>query len=218
MTLVGAGENRAEPICTRPQASALVGHGGHLLKRSSSRKTLCGVPIATASRGATCATCLRVAGKLLTPKPVSKLELEAERLVADACHNLGLPEPEREHKFAVSIGRMWRFDFAWPDQRVALEIDGDLWNGRHTSGDGRRDDMVRDAFALLDGWRVFRVDALLLRQGYALKWLEIALVDFPLKSRIADHIERPGPNLFPKLADIDPARAAPQRQKAKARK
>ena len=35
---------------------------------------------------------------------------------------LGLPEPEREYQFDEA--RKWKFDFAWPEKRVAVEIDG----------------------------------------------------------------------------------------------
>ena len=34
----------------------------------------------------------------------------------------GLPLPVAEHRFAPP--RRWRFDFAWPDLRVALELEG----------------------------------------------------------------------------------------------
>jgi len=37
----------------------------------------------------------------------------------------GLPEPVVEHLFEV--GRKFRFDFAWPAQRVALEVQGGLF-------------------------------------------------------------------------------------------
>ena len=47
----------------------------------------------------------------------------------------GLPEPVREFKFHPT--RRWRFDFAWPDHKVAAEVEGGTWTGgRHTRGSG----------------------------------------------------------------------------------
>jgi len=74
----------------------------------------------------------------------------------------GLPEPERECRFASP--RRWRFDFAWPAQRVAVECDGGTYSGgRHTRGDGYRRDAEKLNAASALGWRVFRVTADMLR-------------------------------------------------------
>src|SRR5690606_39740371 len=41
-----------------------------------------------------------------------------------------LPEPVREYRFHPE--RRWRFDFAWPDLRVAAEVEGGIHiGGRH---------------------------------------------------------------------------------------
>jgi very-short-patch-repair endonuclease len=66
-----------------------------------------------------------------------------------------LPAPEAEYRFAVP--RRWRFDYAWVEQRVALEVDGSTWtNGRHTRGSGwQRDTEKLNAAASL-GWRMLR--------------------------------------------------------------
>ena len=70
----------------------------------------------------------------------------------------GLPEPAREFRFHPK--RRWRFDFAWPDQRVAVECEGGTWmRGRHVRGDGYRRDAEKYNAAVLLGWRVFRLTA-----------------------------------------------------------
>lgn len=51
------------------------------------------------------------------------------------------------------IGR-YRLDFAWPDLKIALEIDG--WH--HRSPEGAQRDARRDAKLRADGWLTFRVD------------------------------------------------------------
>lgn len=62
----------------------------------------------------------------------------------------------REHRF--SAFRDWRFDFAWPDQRVAVEIEGGVWmkNGGHTSGKGYQKDCEKYNAAIEQGWYVLR--------------------------------------------------------------
>lgn len=62
----------------------------------------------------------------------------------------------REYKFHTT--RNWRFDFAWPEARVAVEIEGGVWQrGRHTRGTGFIGDCEKYNAAVLDGWRVFRL-------------------------------------------------------------
>jgi very-short-patch-repair endonuclease len=66
-----------------------------------------------------------------------------------------LPAPEAEYRFAAP--RRWRFDYAWPQHLVALEVDGGTWvAGRHTRGSGwQRDTEKLNAAAVL-GWRMLR--------------------------------------------------------------
>lgn len=99
----------------------------------------------------------------------------------------GLPAPAREHPLGRSIGRRWRLDLAWPDQRVAVEIDGGailhrqvrgrrvMIPGRHNTEAGRAADATRDAFAALDGWLVFRVGRVVLASGAWVRWVALAL-------------------------------------------
>jgi len=61
----------------------------------------------------------------------------------------------REHRFHPV--RRWRFDYAWPQHKVALEIEGAAFmRGRHTRGAGFRNDIAKYNAATLLGWRVFR--------------------------------------------------------------
>lgn len=60
--------------------------------------------------------------------------------------------------------RRWRFDYAIPAARVAIEVEGGAWTrGRHTRGKGFLNDIEKYNAATLLGWRVFRTapDALL---------------------------------------------------------
>jgi hypothetical protein len=54
--------------------------------------------------------------------------------------------------------RRWRFDIAWPDQKIALEVEGGAYTqGRHTRGKGFEEDCRKYNAAALDGWLVFRM-------------------------------------------------------------
>lgn len=65
-----------------------------------------------------------------------------------------LPEPE--YKFHPT--RKWRFDYAWPNHKVALEIEGGVWTrGRHTRGSGFIGDMEKYNNAAMLGWRIIRI-------------------------------------------------------------
>jgi very-short-patch-repair endonuclease len=66
-----------------------------------------------------------------------------------------LPEPVAEFRFAPP--RKWRFDFCWPDRKIAMEIEGAVWTrGRHTRGSGFIKDLEKYNFAAKRGWYVFR--------------------------------------------------------------
>lgn len=88
----------------------------------------------------------------------------------------GLPKPETEFAFAKAIGRRWRFDLAWPDERLAVEVEGGTWTGgRHTRGAGFEADAEKYAEAVLSGWRVLRVTGAMIRSGRAVALVERAL-------------------------------------------
>lgn len=54
--------------------------------------------------------------------------------------------------------RKWRFDYAIPEHKIALEVEGGVWTGgRHTSPQGFLGDIEKYNTATLMGWRVFRV-------------------------------------------------------------
>lgn len=78
---------------------------------------------------------------------------------------------EREWYFHPS--RRWKFDFAWPEALVALEIDGGMTYRRigsrlyvvpsgHASPEGRRQDIEKSNAALALGWLVFRATSTML--------------------------------------------------------
>jgi len=65
----------------------------------------------------------------------------------------------------------WRFDFAWPELKIAVEIDGAPGKGGHTTAKGYTRDRVRDTEAMILGWTVFRFTGSHVQRGYAINAL-----------------------------------------------
>lgn len=85
-----------------------------------------------------------------------------------------IPAPEREHRFTPP--RRYRFDFAWPTARVALEVEGGTYaNGRHSRGPGFERDCEKYNAAALEGWCVIRATTRMVEDGRALAAVELAL-------------------------------------------
>lgn len=60
-------------------------------------------------------------------------------------------------EFRFHPKRLWRFDYAIPVHKIALEVEGGVWTGgRHINPKGFLGDMEKYNTATLMGWRVFR--------------------------------------------------------------
>lgn len=60
-------------------------------------------------------------------------------------------------EFRFHPKRLWRFDYAIPEHKIALEVEGGVWTqGRHTRPKGFLGDVEKYNTATLMGWRVFR--------------------------------------------------------------
>ena len=78
-----------------------------------------------------------------------------ERIFRAVLKRANLPQPEAEYRFAPP--RRWRFDYAWPQPKVALEVEGGVWiRGRHTRGKGYLADCEKYSEAASMGWLVLR--------------------------------------------------------------
>jgi len=66
----------------------------------------------------------------------------------------GLKDGEPETEFLFDSGRKWRFDFAWPRQKVAVEIDG--FGFGHQAVDRLAENHAKQHAAVVNGWRVLR--------------------------------------------------------------
>jgi len=96
--------------------------------------------------------------KPLTPAQILRKERAAMNrnkhtaAALQAAKAAGMPEPQLEFKF--DLIRKWRFDFGWPDCKIAIEINGGGKRGRHASIKGMASDCEKTNRAVIQGWRV----------------------------------------------------------------
>lgn len=76
--------------------------------------------------------------------------------------------PEREFVFCE---RKWRFDFAWPERKLAVEVEGGVFSGRsrHTTGSGYEGDLRKYNRAARRGWTVLRFTTAMVLSGEAIQ-------------------------------------------------
>ncbi len=83
----------------------------------------------------------------------------------------GTPPPTPE--FLFHPVRLWRLDWAWPEKKLAVEVNGGLFSrGRHSRGVGQEGDYEKIAEAMILGWRVLVVSPRQIENGMALGWIE----------------------------------------------
>ncbi len=98
---------------------------------------------------------------------MSDLEDNLERHMAFS----GLPLPAREYRFHPK--RRWRFDFAWPLYKVAVEVDGGIYSrGRHVRGYGFERDAEKGNGAVLNGWLVLHFTPRQVKSGIAIRQIQ----------------------------------------------
>lgn len=126
----------------------------------------------------------------------SKLEADFDEQAARLCLTNGLVA---ELPFGTPVGRLWRFDRAWPSIRVAVELDGGslMAFGGHTT----QQDRDRDNYAQLMGWLVLRFDQKQLRLGTAMQQLSAAIQIRAAFASDRDSVRASiRPEMFPKPA------------------
>lgn len=77
-----------------------------------------------------------------------------EQILAQDLKDAGIPFVE-EFEFAAPE-RRWRADFAFPQARVLVEVEGGAGFGRHTKREGFLKDAAKYAAAARLGWIVLR--------------------------------------------------------------
>ena len=74
-------------------------------------------------------------------------------------------------------GRAFRWDFAFPDAKLMVEVHGGIWRakGAHNTGSAITRDAEKGAYAAGLGWRTFAVTGQQIDSGDALAWIDRAL-------------------------------------------
>jgi very-short-patch-repair endonuclease len=87
---------------------------------------------------------------------------------------LGISVPEEQYK--IIPDRKFRWDFAWPEHKLAIEIQGGTWSGgAHSRGWGIERDCEKHNLAVLAGWRTLLFTGSMVHSGVAAAMLEKAL-------------------------------------------
>lgn len=110
------------------------------------------------------------------PEPRSKLHPAGELWFAKGIDGITRYKPGKTNRSPA-----WRFDFAWPEQRIAVEYQGlnvfkDETGRMQTSGGHAdvqhfRKECEKRAWAVVLGWRVLEFERDMMRKGYAVDML-----------------------------------------------
>jgi len=109
------------------------------------------------------------------PAPAVRQPSPLEEETAFLLDNAGIVY-QREYRFHPE--RKWQFDFALPERKIALEVEGGIWSsGRHTRGGGFDADCEKYNAAAMMGWRVLRITSVMLADGRVhevIEWCALA--------------------------------------------
>lgn len=102
------------------------------------------------------------------------VDSEPELILANRIERAGLPPGLPQYRFVP--GRQYRFDRAWPEQMVAVEVQGGIWSD---NGHGRKSMAVKDcaklSLAAALGWRVLPLTTDMIEDGQAVALIAQAL-------------------------------------------
>jgi hypothetical protein len=113
-------------------------------------------------------------GRKLRATPAPGPDFEA--LLAFQMEAAGLPIPTRQFQFAP--GRKYPADFAWPVYSLLVEVQGGIWRrrgGAHSHPTNILRDVEKLQLAVINGFLLFPVTTDEVKNGQALKLVELAL-------------------------------------------
>ena len=109
-------------------------------------------------------------------KPNTTRRTKLEQSLTAQLERIDVPEWVEEYKFH-SI-RDWRFDFAWPDLQIAVEVEGLIHNatqGGHQTMKGYTANCEKYNEATLWNWQVYRFTNPMVKSGEAAVLIQRAL-------------------------------------------
>lgn len=89
-----------------------------------------------------------------------------------------LPTPERQFQPALDYGREWAVDFAWPDYRLIVEIDGAPHRIKERFLEDQRKRLAWEAL----GWVHYHFSPAMVRSGLALEMARVFLEEYHLEA------------------------------------
>jgi hypothetical protein len=98
-----------------------------------------------------------------------------EDLFAFHCRAFKLPDPEEQYRFALTLGRQFRADFAWPKYQLLVEVEGGIWRrggGAHSHPINVERNIEKHQHAALLGYIVLPVTTDEVKTG---KGIELAM-------------------------------------------
>lgn len=112
-----------------------------------------------------------------------KIKAQNSDFFFDLIISSGLPKPEQELRFHHT--RRWRFDYAWPELMLAVEVEGGIFThrrgtfvdkkgkvrkkqSRHLTIKGFEEDAIKYANAEILGWHVMRFSTRQCKNGVAI--------------------------------------------------
>lgn len=106
-----------------------------------------------------------------------KAKPDLEGMLVEQIAARALPAPVLQSRLPWKhTKRLFRGDLLWPEQRLLVEVDGGVYTGgRHATGQGIERDNVKHNLAVLNNYRVLRVNGSHVRDGSAVAWIAAAL-------------------------------------------
>lgn len=116
---------------------------------------------------------------------MSRIKVNPELVFQALLQRERITVPEREYRFHAI--RKWRFDYAWPRWKVALEVEGGVFGftdpktgqrrsgGAHSSITGIKRDIEKYSYAAAMGWLVVRCMPTTLATGETMAFVKGAL-------------------------------------------
>lgn len=112
------------------------------------------------------------------PKQSTRLDSQKGDLFTALCKAQLKTECVKEYRFHPT--RRWRFDYAIPNYKIAIEVEGGIWTqGRHTRPKGFLKDIEKYNSAALLGWKLFRTTPKKLCTSDTIKLLKEATKENP---------------------------------------
>ena len=107
-------------------------------------------------------------------KQLARAEREKwERLLRQHIKAAGLPDMAEQHQFHPE--RKWRLDFAYPELRLGIEVEGGIWRkggGAHSHPINIERDIEKHNALVMLRWTVFRFTPQIITSGAGLRMVE----------------------------------------------